>query len=149
MGLSAVWVTLKSVHVSCMLTEERQFQGHFVFMFCSKLIIAACKHFRFCGIWLFIEWRGNGWWSCVNVFRDLLHRKLLKEDARLERQYGIPQHYGLLYAIGVALIMEGIMSACYHVCPNYSNFQFGQTSLFSVPDAIVLCSRHCSLYQMP
>ena len=85
----------------------------------------------------------------MNVFRDLLHRKLLKEDARLERQYGIPQHYGLLYAIGVALIMEGIMSACYHVCPNYSNFQFGQTSLFSVPDAIVLCTRHCSMYQMP
>ena len=24
-----------------------------------------------------------------------------------------------------------------------------QTSLFSVPDAIVLCTRHCSMYQMP
>ena len=30
---------------------------------------------------------------------------------------------------GFALIMEGVMSACYHVCPNYSNFQFGE--LFS------------------
>lgn len=64
--------------------------------------------------------------NLLNVYRDLLHRKLLKEDAQLERQYGIPQHYGLLYAIGLALVMEGIMSACYHVCPNYSNFQFGQ-----------------------
>lgn len=27
---------------------------------------------------------------------------------------------------GLALIMEGVMSGCYHVCPNYSNFQFGE-----------------------
>lgn len=40
--------------------------------------------------------------------------------------YGIPQHYGLFYAMGTALIMEGILSASYHVCPNRSNFQFGK-----------------------
>lgn len=27
--------------------------------------------------------------------------------------------------MGSALAMEGLMSACYHVCPNHSNFQFG------------------------
>jgi hypothetical protein len=37
---------------------------------------------------------------------------------------GIPRHFGLFYAMGVALIMEGVLSACYHVCPNHSNFQF-------------------------
>uniref|UniRef100_A0A1I8IUT2 SID1 transmembrane family member 1 n=1 Tax=Macrostomum lignano TaxID=282301 RepID=A0A1I8IUT2_9PLAT len=37
---------------------------------------------------------------------------------------GIPQHFGIFYAMGIALIMEGIMSGCYHVCPSYSNFQF-------------------------
>ena len=42
------------------------------------------------------------------------------------QEMGIPQHFGLFYAMGLALIMEGIMSACYHVCPNYSNFQFGK-----------------------
>lgn len=61
----------------------------------------------------------------------MLHRKLVHEDERLERHYGIPQHYGLFYAMGLALIMEGIMSACYHVCPNYSNFQFGQWPRFT------------------
>lgn len=30
--------------------------------------------------------------------------------------------------MGIALMMEGVLSACYHVCPNYSNFQFGKTS---------------------
>lgn len=30
--------------------------------------------------------------------------------------------------MGIALMMEGVLSACYHVCPNYSNFQFGKLS---------------------
>ena len=28
--------------------------------------------------------------------------------------------------MGTALMMEGLLSACYHVCPNYTNFQFGR-----------------------
>lgn len=28
--------------------------------------------------------------------------------------------------MGTALMMEGLLSACYHVCPNYTNFQFGE-----------------------
>ena len=39
--------------------------------------------------------------------------------------FGIPQHYGIFYAMGFALCMEGFMSGCYHVCPTVSNFQFG------------------------
>lgn len=41
------------------------------------------------------------------------------------QEYGIPKHFGLFYAMGIALMMEGVLSACYHICPNYSNFQFG------------------------
>lgn len=44
----------------------------------------------------------------------------------LFQEYGIPKHFGLFYAMGIALMMEGVLSACYHVCPNYSNFQFGK-----------------------
>jgi hypothetical protein len=44
----------------------------------------------------------------------------------LFQYYGIPQHYGLFYAMGAALVMEGVLSGCYHVCPNHSNFQFGK-----------------------
>ncbi|CAG2054662.1 unnamed protein product, partial [Timema podura] len=32
--------------------------------------------------------------------------------------YGIPQHYGLFYAMGASLIMEGILSGCYHINNN-------------------------------
>ncbi|KAJ8707611.1 hypothetical protein PYW07_011288 [Mythimna separata] len=38
---------------------------------------------------------------------------------------GIPQHYGLLYSMGLGLVMEGLLSGCYHLCPNKMNFQFG------------------------
>lgn len=46
------------------------------------------------------------------------------------KAYGIPQHYGLFYAMGLALTMEGLLSACYHICPSFSNFQFGKWSKF-------------------
>nr|CAD7408283.1 unnamed protein product [Timema poppensis] len=48
------------------------------------------------------------------------------------RLYGIPQHYGLFYAMGASLIMEGILSGCYHVCPNHSNFQFDTSFMYVI-----------------
>ena len=41
------------------------------------------------------------------------------------KYHGVPQHFGLFYTMGIGLIMEGILSAAYHVCPSYNNFQFG------------------------
>ena len=55
---------------------------------------------------------------------------------------GVPQFYGLHVAmgktlykaynyriiicyVGFALIIEGVMSAIYHICPSGLNFQFG------------------------
>ncbi|XP_063979425.1 SID1 transmembrane family member 2-like [Diachasmimorpha longicaudata] len=56
--------------------------------------------------------------------------------AEKKKSYGIPQHYGLFYAMGTALMMEGILSACYHVCPNHSNFQFDTSFMYIIA---VLC----------
>ena len=39
--------------------------------------------------------------------------------------YGIPQHFGLCYSMGTALMVEGVLSACYHICPTHANYQFG------------------------
>ena len=50
----------------------------------------------------------------------------------IDNGYGIPQHYGLFYAMGFALMMEGVMSGSYHMCPNHSNFQFGNKSLMKI-----------------
>lgn len=37
---------------------------------------------------------------------------------------GLFTHYGIFYAMGSALVMEGLMSSFYHVCPTHLNFQF-------------------------
>ena len=49
---------------------------------------------------------------------------------------GIPQHYGIFYALGYALFAEGVLSACYHFCPTKENFQFDTTFMYVIA---VLC----------
>ncbi|KAL7298330.1 hypothetical protein TKK_0008676 [Trichogramma kaykai] len=51
-------------------------------------------------------------------------------------EHGIPPHYGLYYSMGFALIMEGIMSGSYHVCPSHSAFQFDTSFMYIIA---VLC----------
>jgi hypothetical protein len=43
--------------------------------------------------------------------------------------HGIPHNWGVFYALGIALAMEGVLSAAYHLCPNQSSFQFGELLL--------------------
>lgn len=74
--------------------------------------------------------------------RDVIYNKALENDKKFDKEMGIPQHFGLFYAMGLALIMEGIMSACYHVCPNYSNFQFDTSFMY-----IIACLCMLKIYQ--
>uniref|UniRef100_UPI00358F2CC3 SID1 transmembrane family member 2-like isoform X2 n=1 Tax=Myxine glutinosa TaxID=7769 RepID=UPI00358F2CC3 len=55
-----------------------------------------------------------------------------------QHELGLPKHYGLFYAMGFALIMEGLLSACYHVCPNYSNFQFDTAFMYIIAGLCML-----------
>ena len=56
-------------------------------------------------------------------FRDIEDKKL---PAHQREHYGIPHYVGVFYAMGWALVIEGVMSACYHICPSSNNFQFGE-----------------------
>ncbi|XP_033222891.1 SID1 transmembrane family member 2-like [Belonocnema kinseyi] len=77
----------------------------------------------------------------------------LREKSNVEvkknKFYGIPQYYGLFYAMGFALMMEGVLSASYHVCPSHSNFQFDTSFMYIIS---VLCivkiyqNRHSDIY---
>lgn len=62
----------------------------------------------------------------MNYARKRSYKRILVVQPSLEDRYGIPQHSGLMTAIGIAVIMEGISSATYHVCPNNVNYQFGE-----------------------
>jgi hypothetical protein len=52
-------------------------------------------------------------------------RLLIGQQQQQEQERGIPPHYGLSYSMGFGLIVEGILSACYHLCPTRLNYQFG------------------------
>lgn len=73
-----------------------------------------------------------GYVALGTLFMLLVYRRQrMHNDSEFDRNFGIPQHYGLYYAMGCALIMEGILSASYHVCPNHYNFQFGKNQFIS------------------
>ncbi|XP_066420421.1 SID1 transmembrane family member 2 isoform X2 [Molothrus aeneus] len=65
------------------------------------------------------------------------NRALLRNDAHA-LECGIPKHFGLFYAMGTALMMEGLLSACYHVCPNYTNFQFDTSFMYMIAGLCML-----------
>ena len=41
--------------------------------------------------------------------------------------HGIPPYFGIFYAVGIGLVIQGFMSSFYHICPDGSNFGFGKT----------------------
>jgi hypothetical protein len=70
---------------------------------------------------------------CVVLYR---HAKIPNNST------GIPTHYGVFYAMGIALTIEGLLSACYHICPSQSNYQFDTSFMYVMA---VLCM--IKLYQ--
>ena len=47
-------------------------------------------------------------------------------------KFGVSQDPSLFYAIGVAMVMEGVMSGCYHICPRNIFFQFDTTFMYLI-----------------
>jgi len=61
------------------------------------------------------------------------------EDPRTHPKFtGIPESYGIFYAMGGALIMEGVLSGCYHICPTAENFQFDTTFMYAIAVLVFL-----------
>ncbi|KAK2091942.1 SID1 transmembrane member 1 [Saguinus oedipus] len=90
-------------------------------------ILSNLGHVLLGFLFLLIVWR-----------RDILHRRALEAKDIFAMEYGIPKHCGLFYAMGIALMMEGVLSACYHVCPNYSNFQFDTSFMYMIAGLCML-----------
>ncbi|XP_029027397.1 SID1 transmembrane family member 2 isoform X1 [Betta splendens] len=70
--------------------------------------------------------------------RDIVHKRALVRNELNALECGIPKHFGLFYAMGTALMMEGLLSACYHVCPNYTNFQFDTSFMYMIAGLCML-----------
>lgn len=89
-------------------------------------------------------------------FRSKSHSKLVKNEkyskAKLGVNHpmyvGIPESYGIFYAMGAALTLEGILSGCYHICPTAENFQFDTTFMYCISVLVFLKVyqfRHCDV----
>uniref|UniRef100_A0A3P9NMF0 SID1 transmembrane family member 2 n=1 Tax=Poecilia reticulata TaxID=8081 RepID=A0A3P9NMF0_POERE len=70
--------------------------------------------------------------------RDVTHNRALLRNDLNALECGIPKHFGVYYAMGTALMMEGLLSACYHVCPNYTNFQFDTSFMYMIAGLCML-----------
>ncbi|XP_030632635.1 SID1 transmembrane family member 2-like [Chanos chanos] len=70
----------------------------------------------------------------IVLMRDIMH---LRNDSNA-LECGIPKYSGLFYAMGTALMMEGVLSACYHVCPNHTNFQFDTAFMYMIAGLCML-----------
>ncbi|KAF7699706.1 SID1 transmembrane family member 2 isoform X1 [Silurus meridionalis] len=70
--------------------------------------------------------------------RDVVHKRALMRSDVNALECGIPKHFGLYYAMGTALMMEGLLSGCYHVCPNYTNFQFDTSFMYMIAGLCML-----------
>lgn len=65
------------------------------------------------------------------VFMAQVRHRQLRNRGK-PQDMGVPQHYGLLYSMGLALVMEGLLSGCYHLCPNKMNFQFDSSFMYVI-----------------
>ncbi|XP_044852821.1 SID1 transmembrane family member 2 isoform X1 [Mauremys mutica] len=70
--------------------------------------------------------------------REINYNRALMRNDLQALECGIPKHFGLFYAMGTALMMEGLLSACYHVCPNYTNFQFDTSFMYMIAGLCML-----------
>ena len=51
-------------------------------------------------------------------------------EKEIKTKYGLPQHNNIYYAMGIALVFEGCLSAIYHFCPTNNNFQFDTVFMY-------------------
>ena len=71
--------------------------------------------------------------NCLVYFRGRNFKALTAPGKKFDPQlHGIPHQNGLYYAMGCALVMEGIMSSCYHICPATVTFQFDTTYMYLI-----------------
>ena len=62
--------------------------------------------------------------------RELLEREKRKENEVSDK--GVALDYGLFYTMGLNMVMIGLMSACYHICPTTISFQFDTTFMYLI-----------------
>ncbi|XP_064407075.1 SID1 transmembrane family member 1-like isoform X2 [Halichondria panicea] len=63
--------------------------------------------------------------------RQLYYCYVVVNKRRPVRQrIGVPQNFGIIYAFGMAMMGQAIMSTAYHMCPSRDSFKFDATFMY-------------------
>ena len=71
----------------------------------------------------------------VRQRKEKYHKAVKKHKKSSSSQLwncGIPEQFGIYEALAIALMMEGVLSSCYHICPTKRNFQFDTTFMYII-----------------
>jgi len=71
------------------------------------------------------------------IFLGLLYLLIIYRAP--ERSLEIFEDKNIYYSLGIALLLEGVFSSIYHICPNASNFQFDTTFMFIGSGLLLIC----------
>lgn len=85
----------------------------------------------------------------ITFIKKTMYTARRKRNIQYYDNHGVPQFYGIYYAMGLSLVMEGIMSSLYHVCPTNANFQFDTAFMFIIAGLLltkVFQNRHPDIH---
>ena len=80
-------------------------------------IISNCGYISYGVIFIFI----------VHLKRKCLLNKTKQE---IRGKFGIPAQHSLFYCMGICMILQGIFSVIYHMCPSNTSLQFDTTMMY-------------------
>ncbi|CAD6187161.1 unnamed protein product [Caenorhabditis auriculariae] len=68
----------------------------------------------------------------MNKEKEVRYQRMAAKAEELETVFGLPQHGGVMNALSFAVILEGVLSASYHICPSGSNYQFDTSFMYVI-----------------
>jgi len=73
---------------------------------------------------------GYIWFGVVFICLVKIKSHYFPEDR--DSNLGLPQQYSVFYAMGLAMVFQGILSCIFHVCPSNLSLQFDTTMMYLI-----------------
>jgi len=84
---------------------------------------------------------GYIWFGLCFMLLVWVKSTYFKEDYgenRLKKRRGLPQQSGLYYAMGLASVAQGLLSAIFHICPSNLSLQFDTTMMYLIMTLVMV-----------
>ena len=67
-------------------------------------------------------------WCMVSMRKDTMMKQIKAKGRQVK--CGVVRKFDMFYTMALTLVMIGVMSSCYHLCPTNVNFQFDTTYMY-------------------